>query len=664
MGLRFLACLTLLTPNLSCGPLRTGGSEEGLISVGDEFYGACNHLLEAGAFDITNIVLFYAGKTPYSVARTKDGTVVMSSHLLVYTRDPSQEIRKWFLLPDNTCVSVQVRQGNAGRISTVELGERGKGLQPPAQAVRPDGFSPKVEDPSGSSEVEIHDLEKPAGTGFWSSQVRKTVERLWIEESAAKTTTLAVGMPLRLAAEILARHAAEDITSGVSIVSTVTYVRGKHPRTIPWHHLYILPGNTLVILAGSFDPLSSEQFTVEEIQVGETGFGYPGKMKYDQQKFKPTESFDLKDPVHDAGPLHFAARIGDLNALQALLREGEFSVNSLDRERYTALHWAAKRGKLEAARILIRAGADLNAVNPQGNTPLILAAEEGHSTLVALLLELGARTSVLNKRKRSAFLAAGGRGDVATVSLLLERYQADPNQADESGFTLLHRAAGHSDADLARVLLKHGADPNVLRSESISPLYEAAGDGAVEVARLLLEAGARVTPATEKEWRVLDAVAGNGSVEIARMLIARGAKPDGPALYTAANSGHAGLVKLFLDHGADLQYRESTWKRTALHTAHSAGVVKVLVEAGLDIEVKNEIGETPLHEAAHFAPHEVVVALLELGADPHVVSQWKKTPLQNVESRDPDRGQKEEIVQTLRAAMAQVKPKKPPQDRK
>jgi cytohesin len=160
----------------------------------------------------------------------------------------------------------------------------------------------------------------------------------------------------------------------------------------------------------------------------------------------------------------------------------------------------------------------------------------------------------------------------------------------------------------------------------------------------------------------LDAVAGSGSVEIARMLIARGARPDGPALYAAANSGHAEVVKLFIEHGADLKYTESTWQRTVLHTAHSAQVVKVLVQAGMDIEVKNKIGETPLHEAAHFAPHEVVVALLELGADPHAVSKWKKTPLEMAEDRD--RPGKEEILQTLRTAMSKVKPKKSPPDKK
>lgn len=657
MALRFLACLTLIASALSCGPLRTEEAQEGVISVGDEFYAARDRLLEAGAFDITNIVLFYAGMTPYSVAKTKAGVIVMSSHLLVYTSHPSQEIREWYLLPDNTCVSVFVRQGNAGRITAIELGERGKGILPPVVAVRPENFSPTVEDPSGS-EVEIHSVEKPAGTGFWSGQVRKSVERLRIEDPGSKETTLRVGQPLRLAAEILARHAAEDISRGVSMVSSVDYVKGKYPRTIPCHRVYILPGNTLVILYGRFDPLAAEQFTIEKFLLGDTGVGYLGKARSDEQRYTHPKSLDLRELVQHAGPLHFAARIGDVNALQSLLREGELSVNSLDRERRTALHWAAKLGKLEAARILVRAGADLNAVDPEGDTPLILAAEEGHSSLITLLLEQGARTAILNKRKTSAFLAAGRRGDVATVTLLLERYQADANQADENEFTLLHRAASHSNPELARVLLKHGANPNACRSESITPLYEATSDGAVDVVRLLLEAGASVYPPKKDEWRPIDAVAGNGSVEIARMLIARGAKPDGSALYKAAGSGHAGVLKLFLEHGADLKFRDAIWKTTALHVAHSAEVVKVLVKAGIDVEVKSEIGETPLHGAAHFGPHEVVVALLELGADPHVVSQWKKTPLQNAEKRDQDRGEKEEIIQTLRAAMDRVKPKR------
>ena len=657
---RIVAFLALTASVLSCGPVRDREPDENVISVGAEYEGAAERLLAAGAFEITNIVHFYGGQAPYSLLRAKSGDLIVSSYLLSHTPVPSGEIRGWFLLPDNTCASLFVRPGNASRITAIELGERGKGFLPPAESLRPENLSPDVDSEiaAGGRRVTLQEEEKPPGTTFWSGRVQKTLDRLRLgdpPDAGAKGAALTIGMPLRLAAAILAAHAAQDITSGVEMAPGVNYVKGKYPRTLPCQKYYILPGNTLVIVRAAFNPLSAEQFTIQEIVVGEPGVGYPGKMRMSEEKFTHPGSLDLRELVRTAGPLHFAARIGDLGAIQDLLREGKVAINDRDREGFTPLHWAARRGKGDAVRALLRSGADVNAADADGDTALILAAGQGRPGLVELLLAHGARPDVRNRLKFSAFLAAGCRGDVETVALLLEKHHADANQSDESGFTLLHRAAGSSDAGLARVLLKHGANPNQCRSESISPLYEAATAGTVEVARLLLDAGATPHPVKANEWRPLDAVAQSGSVEIARLLIARGVKPDGPALYAASNHGHAEVVKLFLEHGADLKYREGIWNRTVLHAAHSAAVVKVLIQAGMDIEGQNKIGETPLHEAAHFAPHEVVVALLDLGADPHALSDRNKTPLQMAEDRD--RPEKSEILQTLRAAMSKVRPK-------
>ena len=58
--------------------------------------------------------------------------------------------------------------------------------------------------------------------------------------------------------------------------------------------------------------------------------------------------------------------------------------------RNTALHTAANHGNLAAARRLIKAGADLNAVGKGGWTPLVMASFKGHYEVVAALLAAGA----------------------------------------------------------------------------------------------------------------------------------------------------------------------------------------------------------------------------------------------------------------------------------
>ncbi len=63
--------------------------------------------------------------------------------------------------------------------------------------------------------------------------------------------------------------------------------------------------------------------------------------------------------VTNAGPLHDAAKDADIARLQELIAAGE-DLEAQDKFVGTALHWAALTGNVDAARILIEAGADVN----------------------------------------------------------------------------------------------------------------------------------------------------------------------------------------------------------------------------------------------------------------------------------------------------------------
>jgi ankyrin repeat protein len=98
-----------------------------------------------------------------------------------------------------------------------------------------------------------------------------------------------------------------------------------------------------------------------------------------------------------------AAKKGDLAALRKLLKGDLALVRARDKEGSTPLHWAAWRGQVEAARLLLEAGADVNARNQNthwGTTPLHAAAHGNQATVVQLLLAHGAdlRAKNLNKR--------------------------------------------------------------------------------------------------------------------------------------------------------------------------------------------------------------------------------------------------------------------------
>ena len=92
-----------------------------------------------------------------------------------------------------------------------------------------------------------------------------------------------------------------------------------------------------------------------------------------------------------AGPIHTAAKTGDLAGIQAELDKG-VDVDEGDDSwpGMTPLHYAADEGHTEVVELLIANGADVNAKNENGWTPLHLAAYWGGKEIVELLIAAGA----------------------------------------------------------------------------------------------------------------------------------------------------------------------------------------------------------------------------------------------------------------------------------
>ena len=80
-------------------------------------------------------------------------------------------------------------------------------------------------------------------------------------------------------------------------------------------------------------------------------------------------------------PLVEAVKASDTAAVRALL-EQQVDVNMPEVDGTTALHWAAYQGDLEAARLLLRAGANADAPNRYAVTPLALACGRGNAPIV------------------------------------------------------------------------------------------------------------------------------------------------------------------------------------------------------------------------------------------------------------------------------------------
>ena len=106
--------------------------------------------------------------------------------------------------------------------------------------------------------------------------------------------------------------------------------------------------------------------------------------------------------MRGSNPLSSAASAGHLSILKRLLEAGVDVVACAD----FAAFRAAQCGKDDCLRILIEAGANINAKHRQGFTPLISACSQGHDVCANMLLQSGADVNMTDNNGCSPLMKA------------------------------------------------------------------------------------------------------------------------------------------------------------------------------------------------------------------------------------------------------------------
>jgi ankyrin repeat protein len=282
--------------------------------------------------------------------------------------------------------------------------------------------------------------------------------------------------------------------------------------------------------------------------------------------------------------------------------------------REPALHRAARLGDHEAIRALVADGVDVDlgydiAQEWGGSahviTPLISAAgsNDGASgETVQLLLDLGASTGPGPSGTTALVFACAGLrwgsvpgGDASRLQALLAA-GADPNARGGNRTSALAFAAGTGDAARVQLLLDAGASLDYECEGSLysfrSPLHRAAESGSAECVRLLLAAGADV-----EDPRPGSFVAAASSLDVLRELLAAGADPFAAVEYSS-------IV-------------DTVARNEKIAVAERSAMLRLLAEHGVDLNDCTR-GVTPLWAAACNDTADSVQALLAAGADPLV----------------------------------------------
>ncbi len=400
---------------------------------------------------------------------------------------------------------------------------------------------------------------------------------------------------------------------------------------------------------------------------------------------------DVNQPSADGTtPLHWAAYYANVDLVKTLLRS-EAKPDTRNNYGSSPMMEAATVANLDILRLLLDAGANVESANPEGQTALMAVARTGNVKAAELLLKHGAKVDAAEKwGGQTALMWASARKQPEMVRFLIRngagvnkrsidrnwerRVTSEPRVKEmmTGGFTPLLFAVREECLDCVKALLDAGADVNKPDPDNVSPLILALLNSHFDIAKLLVEHGADVnqwdywgrTPLyTATDMNILPASARGDlppvqqttGLEVARMLLDRGADPDyalklsppprqifndragdnpvmtsgSTPLQRAAYGGDVDMMKLLLEHGADMSLGSVTGVTPMIALTNKGGSrnrnkteasviagLDLLLKAGANINQKSGTGgETPLHTSARLNWQEVVKYLVAHGGD-------------------------------------------------
>ncbi|HEY7339111.1 MAG TPA: ankyrin repeat domain-containing protein [Bryobacteraceae bacterium] len=369
--------------------------------------------------------------------------------------------------------------------------------------------------------------------------------------------------------------------------------------------------------------------------------------------------------------LYLACQNGNAPLIQKLLKAGA-DPNAATAENETALMTAARTGVVDSAKALLDHGAQVDAKESwHGETALMWAVAQGHAAMARELIAHGADVNArsnLNKWERQTtseprekWLPLGGltpllfaaREGCLDCAQVLVAKDADVNAADPTGISPVLMAIINGHYDVAGFLLQKNADPNRADDTGRTALYSAVDFhtmpqdnrpaprvvdnrlGSFDLAKLLVTKGANVNAQLKKQqpYRAkLDRgddtmlttgttpilrAAKAGDVEVVQFLLANNADPK---LAT-----RTGINPLMAAAGLGTKEEDTTGRRKT--EADAVETIKLLLDAGVDVNAADNRGQTALHGAAAKGYDKVVAFLADHGANLDAKDRQGHTPL-------------------------------------
>ncbi|XP_050183061.1 protein phosphatase 1 regulatory subunit 12B isoform X3 [Myiozetetes cayanensis] len=239
----------------------------------------------------------------------------------------------------------------------------------------------------------------------------------------------------------------------------------------------------------------------------------------------------------------------------------------------------------------------------------------------------GAGGSRVRFEEGAVFLAACSSGDTEEVKRLLGR-GARINTTNVDGLTALHQACIDENLDMVKFLVENGANVNQQDNEGWTPLHAVASCGYLNIAEYLISHGANVA-AVNSEGEVPSDIAEEAAM---KDLLLEQVKKQGVDLDLSRKEEEQQMLqdaRQWLNSGRIEDVKQPRTGATALHVAAAKGyseVMRLLIQAGFNLNVQDNDGWTPLHAAAHWGVKEACSILAEALCDMDIRNKLGQTP--------------------------------------
>lgn len=393
-------------------------------------------------------------------------------------------------------------------------------------------------------------------------------------------------------------------------------------------------------------------------------------------------------------PLHIAIiKDSPFEYIQYLIDSGA-DVNARNKNGDSVLYLAVKKNKKDVGDLLLSRNADifatntennsplrialteggevqdwlitsrtLNIVDGSGNTPLHYAAEWNLKEALSSLIQKGANVNAVNSNGESALFSAVKADSPEIIQLLVENGIITDTRSnltrDHLGNTPLHYAVKWNSLNAAQSIISLGFDVNSQNLSGKTALSDSARSGKIEMTQLLIQFGANVNSADiSGKTALIDSIQ-SGSEEMISLLLQNGANPQiqemngRNAYHEAALTANTKVIELIRNAGGNplsrdsfgdspfslvLKFDESVIKavlgsniyivdsdgNTPVHIAVEKNVtpatLTMLIDMGFPVSQRNGKGMTPLYNAVSKNQKKLALTLLERGADPFIAT--------------------------------------------